>query len=144
MLFAKKCFISFLLLFSLGILQFNMVTGIKLAQADSTLLSTQSLLTSSAANSYGGTPKDAKVIVLKIINTVLSFLAILTVALLLMAGFSYMISGGNEEKIKKSMDQIKALAIGLLIILLSWSITYFLLRTLVCVSTTTGTVCNYL
>lgn len=143
MLLAKKYFLSFLIIASLGILQFNMISGIKPAQADSALLATQGLLQQSAAPAYGSTaPKDIKIIALKILATILSFLAILTLALLLFAGFKYMTSGGDESKIKEAMGQIKALIVGLIIILSSWGITMYVLRVLICTTTTSGTSCN--
>lgn len=141
MLFAKKYLLSFLIIASLGILQFNMIVLIKPALADSTLLSNQSLLVQSGDASYG-THKRVEIIVLDLIKTALSFLALLFVILIIIAGFKYMTSAGNEEKIKEAMGQIQALAIGLLIILASWGGTYWLLRTLVCVTSTSGTVCN--
>ena len=140
MFLTKKYLLSFLIIVSLGILQFSMVVGVKPALADSTLFNSQSLLKESAAAGYGtDTPKDAKIIAIRIINTILSFLAILTVALMFWAGFNYMTSQGNEEKIKKSMGQLTALAVGLLIILSAWGITYYLLKTTVCVTTSTVT-----
>ena len=142
MLLAKKYLLSFLLVVSLGILQFNIVSGIKLASADDSLLNTQGLLTDSTAASYGSSPQDVKVIVLNLIKTALTFIAIILVALLIFSGFKYMTSGGNETKIKETLGQIQALAIGLVIILASWSITYYLLRVAVCDTVSTGTSCT--
>jgi hypothetical protein len=140
---AKKHLLSFLFLLSLGILQFNMLPVISPASADSTLFANQTLLQQSTANNYGSNPKDVKVVVLNIIKALLTFLAILLVALLIIDGFKYMMSAGNEAKLKEVLGQIQALAIGLLIILASWGITSFLLKAAIC-TTNTGTSCTNL
>jgi len=142
MLLAKKYLLSFLFLVSLGVLQFNMLPLVKPASADSTLLSNQSLLQESTANNYGNKPQDIKAIALKILKTLLTFISVVLVALLIMAGFQYMTSAGNEAKMKEAMGKIQALFIGLLIVLASWGITYYLLKWLVCSTTTVGTSCT--
>ncbi|MEI6835298.1 MAG: hypothetical protein WCK59_00495 [Candidatus Falkowbacteria bacterium] len=143
MLLAKKYLLSFAILVSLAILQFNIVTQIKPALADSTLLSNQTLLTTSANASYGSSPKDVKVIILNFLKTALALIALLMVILLIIAGFKYMTSQGNEAKIKESMGQIQSLVIGLIIILASWGLTYYILQTVVCNTTTSGGACNF-
>lgn len=135
---AKKYLLSFLFLVSLGILQFNMLPVISPASADSTLLSNQALLKDSTANNYGNNPQDIKVIILQILKVLFTFIALILVASLVAAGFQYMTSGGNEAKLKEAMDKIKALFIGLLIILASWSITSYTLKWMVCATTTTN------
>jgi len=142
MLLAKKYFLSFLIVASLGVLQFNIVSGIKLAYADESLLKTQGLLTESTSGNYGSSPQDVKVIVLNLIKTALTFIAIIMVVLLIIDGFKYMTSAGNETKIKETLGQIQALAIGLVIIMTSWGITYYLLRVAVCNTVSTGTSCT--
>jgi hypothetical protein len=140
--FAKKYFLSFLFIIGLGILQLNTSLIIKPAQANNSLLSTQGLLTSSAEPAYGsGAPKDVKILILNLIQMAMSFLAILTVVFIVIAGFKYMTSGGNEAKMTEALDQIKALVVGLFIILAAWGITKYVLVTLICRLTQTGTVC---
>lgn len=144
MLLAKKYLVSFLIIVSLGILQFTMILGTKPAAADSTLINNQKLLTESVAGNYGtNKPKDVKVIILDILKTVLGFLAIIFVVLILLAGFKYMTSMGNESKIKEVGGQLQALVIGLIIILSAWGITKYLLDVVVCRTTTSGTSCNF-
>lgn len=142
MLLAKKYLLSFLFLVSLGILQFNMVPVISPVFADETLLNQQNLLQESTASNYGNKPLDIKVMALKILKTLLTFIGIILVALMMMAGFQYMTSAGNEAKIKEAMGRIQALAIGLLIVLASWGITNYLIKWLVCSTTTVGTSCT--
>ncbi|MFA5880514.1 MAG: hypothetical protein WC860_10180 [Candidatus Margulisiibacteriota bacterium] len=118
-----------------------MLPVISPALADDTLLNNQTLLKESASASYGSKPLDVKVVALNILKTVLTFIAVIMVALLMAAGFKYMTSGGNETQMKEAMGQIKALFVGLLIILASWSIVSYMLKWLVCSTTTTGTSC---
>jgi hypothetical protein len=42
------------------------------------------------------------------------------------AGFKWMMAQGNEDQIKKSLETIKAAAIGLNIVLSAYAITYFI------------------
>jgi hypothetical protein len=144
MLLAKKYLLSFLIVASLGILQLSTVFFAQPALADQTLISNQKLLTDTAAGSYGSNkPKDVKIIALDILQTVLTFLAIIFVVLILLAGFKYMTSMGNESKIKEVGGQLQSLVIGLIIILSAWGITKYLLDVVVCRTTTSGTACNF-
>lgn len=142
MLRAKKYFLSFLFLSSLAVLQFNMFPAVKPVSADDTLLSNQALLKDSTANNYGSNPKDIKIIALDMLKVVLQFIAIVFVILIIVAGFKYMTSQGNETKTKDAMNQIKALAIGLLIILASWGITKYILNLLVCTTSSSNVSCT--
>lgn len=74
-----------------------------------------------------GEPEDIRLTVAKIINIVLSVLAAIFVILIVVSGFKYMTAAGNEEKVKDSMKQIQQAVIGLIIILIAWSITRFII-----------------
>ncbi len=91
-------------------------------------LQKQSGLDKIGTDAYGGdTPKnDIKQIAVNIIKIFLGFLAIIFVALLILAGFKYMTSMGNEEKIKEALSQIKTAIIGLVIILSAYAITTYI------------------
>lgn len=138
MYLAKKYLLSFLFIVFCGVLQFNMASTISPALADDSLINNQLLLQESASASYGQKPQDIKVVALNIVKTALTFIAIIMVALLLAAGFQYMTSNGNEAKMKEAMSKIQALFVGLLIILASWGIVSFMLKWLVCSTTTTN------
>jgi hypothetical protein len=56
----------------------------------------------------------------RIINVALSFLGIISVIIVLVGGFKYMISGGNEEKTSEAKNLIVSGIIGLAIILSAW------------------------
>jgi hypothetical protein len=63
----------------------------------------------------------------RIINVALGFLGIVAVVIVLLGGFKYMISGGNEDKTHEAKQLIIAGIIGLAIILSAWAITNFVI-----------------
>lgn len=109
--------------------------------ADNSLLNQQTLLQEVGGQAYNTKkPQDARETILEIVNVILGFLALIAVILLVVSGFQYMTSGGNNDKMNKALGNIKGLAIGLVIVLAAWGITYYLLSVLVCVTTTNGAV----
>ncbi|MFA6099339.1 MAG: hypothetical protein WC750_00485 [Patescibacteria group bacterium] len=74
--------------------------------------------------------EDPRIIAGRIINVVLGVLGIILLALMLYAGFLWMTSGGDAEKIKKAQGIIRNAIIGLVIILSAWAITYYIINVL--------------
>ena len=70
---------------------------------------------------------DPRAIIGRIIQVALSLLGVVTLGLIIYAGFLWMTSGGEEEKIRNAKNILKNAVIGLVIILSSWAITTFLL-----------------
>ena len=66
----------------------------------------------------------------RIINVALGFLGIISVVIVLVGGFKYMISGGADEKTKDAQKYIVSGVIGLAIILSAWAITSFVISRL--------------
>lgn len=71
-------------------------------------------------------PKAIQEIIAIVIKAFLGLLGVIFVILIIMAGFKYMTAGGNEEKVKQAVSQIKNAIIGLLIVLAAYSITVFI------------------
>lgn len=67
----------------------------------------------------------------RLINVALSFLGIIAVIIVLIGGFKYMLSGGNETKTADARKLIVSGIIGLAIILSAWAITSFVLSKLI-------------
>jgi hypothetical protein len=65
---------------------------------------------------------DIRVVIVRILNYVLSFVGLIAVGFLIWAGFLYLTSGGNEEQSGKAKKLILQVIIGIIIILLSWVI----------------------
>ncbi|PIP60457.1 hypothetical protein COX00_03160 [Candidatus Uhrbacteria bacterium CG22_combo_CG10-13_8_21_14_all_47_17] len=79
---------------------------------------------------------DVRQTAANIINVALGFLGIIAVVIVLVGGFKYMISGGNEEKTSEAKNLIVSGIIGLAIILSAWAITSFVIGQLL--SATSG------
>lgn len=69
-------------------------------------------------------------IVVRIVQVILSLLSLVVVSIFIYSGFLWMTSGGSEEKITQAKKLLKNAVIGLLIILSSWGIVYFVLTKL--------------
>lgn len=65
-----------------------------------------------------------------IINWGLGILALIAVVIILWGGITWMTSGGQEEKIEQAKKIIRNGVIGLVIILASWGIAYYLINRL--------------
>lgn len=80
------------------------------------------------ANSFGETggstaPTDIRIIVARIIKIFLGFIGIIFLTLIILAGYKWMTAGGNDEKAKEAMGQLKTAIIGLIIIIAAYAIT---------------------
>ncbi len=73
---------------------------------------------------------DPRVIIGRLIQIFLSLLGVIALVLIMYAGFLWMTSNGDEERINKAKQILKNAIIGLVIILSSWAITTFLLSKL--------------
>lgn len=73
-------------------------------------------------------------IVIRIIQIILGLLGIISVVIVIYGGFLWMTSSGSEEKISKAKILLKNAVIGLIIILSSWGIVYFVLTKLLGIS----------
>ena len=74
----------------------------------------------------GAPQKNLQAIIATIIKIFLGLLGIIFVVLLIIAGFKYMTAGGDEEKVKEAVAQIRNAVIGLLIVISAYAITYFI------------------
>ena len=66
----------------------------------------------------------------KIVNIVLSFLGLIAVVIIIIGGFMWMTSGGNEEKIGDAKKLMINGIIGLLIIVVSYAAANFIVSRL--------------
>jgi hypothetical protein len=134
----KKQITSFLILLAILSIKFFIISSfsVVLAQTSQNTYLEQSEFSDVGQIAYGesGTPSDIRIIVVKIINVVLGLLATIFLLLVVIAGYKWMTSGGNQEKTKEASGQIRSALIGLIIITISWSISFFILRRLVAIS----------
>jgi ketopantoate hydroxymethyltransferase len=65
-----------------------------------------------------------------IINILLGFLGVIAVVLILIGGFKWMMSQGNEEKIGEAKKLLGAGVVGLVIIFIAYALAYFIITQL--------------
>lgn len=87
-------------------------------------------LTSQVQQNIGLASTDIRVIIAQIIRVALGFLGLIFLVLTLYAGFLWMTSGGNEQKISDAKGLLVNGVIGLAIILSAYGITLFVMRLL--------------
>jgi type IV secretory pathway VirB2 component (pilin) len=63
-----------------------------------------------------------------VIRYLMSFISIIAVIYIIYAGFSVMIGGGDEEKVKKAKNIILYVVVGILIMWLAYGIVKFTLN----------------
>lgn len=114
-------------LFILLALSFNFVVVNKLAVAGSSWGGQIGMKEIGSAYRDDPETEDIRYKVVKIINLILSFLGILCLILIVFAGFKWMTAGGSEDQVKSAQAILKNAVIGLVIILLSWSVTIFIM-----------------
>ncbi len=68
---------------------------------------------------------DARSLAINIIQYALGFLGLVAVAMIIMGGFMWMTSSGNEQRVTKGKEIIKWAVVGLMVVLLSWAIVVF-------------------
>lgn len=71
---------------------------------------------------------DPRIVAGRMVKVVLSLLGVLFTVLTVYAGFTWMTSAGNEESVTKARKILSASVIGIIIILMSYSITNFVLK----------------
>ncbi|MBI4281377.1 hypothetical protein HY625_00990 [Candidatus Uhrbacteria bacterium] len=70
-----------------------------------------------------------------IINVFMGLLGTVAIVIILIGGFQWMTAGGNEEKVEKAKQMLGAGVIGLAIILAAYSITRFVIGSLITATT---------
>ncbi|MBI4253173.1 hypothetical protein HY623_03295 [Candidatus Uhrbacteria bacterium] len=77
-----------------------------------------------------GVIKTPGVIVFEVLQIILGFLGIVGVIMMIYAGFLWLTAGGEEEKAKQGRTILFQAIIGILIVLASYTITYFIIAQL--------------
>ncbi len=82
------------------------------------------------SNSISLATGDPRELIGRIIQIALSFLGVIALILIMYAGFLWMTSAGDEDKISRAKSTLQSAVIGLIIILSAWAITTFILSRL--------------
>lgn len=77
-----------------------------------------------------GGPIDLAVVIGNLIRYVLGLMGLILLVLIVYGGFLWMTSAGSEEKIKKAKGIITNAVVGLIIVLLAYAITWFVMTRL--------------
>lgn len=78
------------------------------------------------ANSAGfGTAKDPRIVIALIIQFILGFVGSVFLILIIMSAYWYLTARGRTEQIEKATGTIRRAIIGIIIVILAYSITYF-------------------
>lgn len=75
--------------------------------------------------------KDVRETIASVINIFMGLLGTIAIVIILIGGFQWMTAGGNEEKVEKAKQLLGAGVIGLAIILAAYSITRFVIGSLI-------------
>lgn len=81
--------------------------------------------------SQGFSETDPRQTISKIIKIGLGFLGSIAVVLIVLAGFKWMTAAGNEDKIAESKKLMSAAVVGLVIILMAFALTSFVINAVV-------------
>lgn len=73
---------------------------------------------------------DPRIIMARIIRTAMGFVGIVMLLMILSSGAQFMTSGGDEDKVKNAKKTFYNAIIGLIIMLCSYSVVAFVLRSL--------------
>ncbi len=79
--------------------------------------------------------EDPRTLTVRLINVVLSFLGLIALVVVLFGGFKWMTSGGNQENVASAKKILIAGLIGLVIILISWGISAFVITQITNITT---------
>jgi len=123
----KLSFLSFFLFIFVGIMPIQAQSGTWLDQVQ------EGGLEEVGRTAYGesGEPQPLQLVIANVVKVGLGLFGIIFVILIIMAGYKYMTAGGNDEKVKQSVAQIRNAIIGLLIVLAAYSITIFITRSII-------------
>lgn len=85
-------------------------------------------------NSYaniGLSDTDPRDVVANVIQVVLGFLGTIAVVLIIVAGFQWMTAAGSEDKIAKAKKIMTAAVIGLVIVLMAYALSTFVINAII-------------
>lgn len=69
--------------------------------------------------------------VVNVINWSLGIIGLISVAFIIYAGFAWMTAGGNEKQVETAKGILKAAIIGLIIVMVAYSVSLYVLTVLI-------------
>lgn len=77
---------------------------------------------------YANEPTDIRLVIIRVIQVALQFVALIFLGLMLFAGFKYMTAGGDSKQIDESKSIMIRAAIGFVVMMSAWGITTFVIK----------------
>ncbi len=74
-------------------------------------------------------------VVLNTMRVVLGVAPLVALVMLIIGGFMWMVSGGDEEHLERAKRTVSSALIGMVLILLAWALVNFVIKTTLNVST---------
>lgn len=78
---------------------------------------------------YGGSvglgTADLRAVMVNLISWVLSIVSLVAVSMIIIGGFQWLTSAGNEEKVEKAKKTISSAVVGIVVVILAWAIVIF-------------------
>ena len=68
-------------------------------------------------------------IAVRVLQMLLGFAPLLSLMMMILGGFMWMASGGDEERLEKAKKTISSSVVGLVVILLAWAAVSFVTKT---------------
>ena len=84
-----------------------------------------------AYNEIGFSESDPRDVIARVIKIVLGFLGTIAVVLIIVAGFQWMTAAGNEDKVGKAKKIMTAAVIGLVIVLMAYALSTFVINAII-------------
>lgn len=118
--------------FKIFLLAFFLLAGVyaahtTIAHAQGGCTDANDVLGIDCGQATGLTAEDPRILTVRIINFALTFLGIIGVCIVLYAGFTWMTAGGNDEQVGNAKKMLISAIIGLVIIMVSYSITSYII-----------------
>ena len=112
---------------------FFVLPGLVLAQSTQSngMLDRLKVIGGNAGYETDQTKASTPIIVGIVIQAFLGFLGITFIILVIMAGIKWMTANGNEDEVKKAVRIIKESIIGLIVVLISWTMWDFVFKKLI-------------
>ncbi len=83
-----------------------------------------------AYNKATSEDKDVRTVAVDYIKYFLKFLGLIFLVLIILSGYKWMMSNGNEEEITKAKSHLIATIVGMIIVLSSYALLKFILKAL--------------
>jgi uncharacterized membrane protein YjgN (DUF898 family) len=126
---------KFLIISLLSVFSFALISNTVFASITEEAAKKLKTGTTSFETIYGKTTQTPAGIIAGLIQYALSFLGVIFIVLMIYAGFLWMTAMGDSSKIDSSKEIFQSALIGLIIILSSYTLTYFIIKNVLTATT---------